>query len=521
MNNANVPQAVIDSITNASNILVAVSNNPSVDALSAAVGLSLVLDKLDKYATTIFSGATPPAIAFLQPEKIFDDTTDSLRDFIIALDKEKADHLRYKLDGDLVKIFITPYKTTISQTDLTFSQGDFNVDLVIALGVDNQEHLDTALAGHGQILHDATVVTVTIGQQTSNLGGVEWHDGAASSLSELMTGLATTVTAADGSSLLDQQSATALLTGIVAETDRFSNPKTTSQVMTIAAQLMAAGADQQLIATNLQSAPIGGSGASTTTVIGAPTNAITIEHDEAPAVTVGEVPVVAASEVAPTIAPPPVTPDGVASAYALDDATAVVAPQEPVPAPTPLATEAPEPTDTSALTEASSDHAYLEPLSAPAPTEPTNDLFSGNATPAPGSVDVNALPIQSSLSPAYALDDVAPVSDVPAADVFASAAPAPQTGEATPAVQPAAAPVAPSPGDIGLPLPPPLPDFSQPGIAPSAIAAPAPAPAILGDILTDTTAIPAPAQPVLPPAPVAAPAPVTNDPGQFKIPGSV
>ena len=51
--------------------------------------------------------------------------------------------------------------------------------------------------------------------------------------------------------LIDEQIATAFLTGIVSATDRFSNNRTSSQVMTMAAQLMAAGANQQLIATEL------------------------------------------------------------------------------------------------------------------------------------------------------------------------------------------------------------------------------------------------------------------------------
>jgi hypothetical protein len=46
--------------------------------------------------------------------------------------------------------------------------------------------------------------------------------------------------------------ATALMTGIVAETDRFSNEKTSGSAMSISAKLMAAGANQQLIASKLQ-----------------------------------------------------------------------------------------------------------------------------------------------------------------------------------------------------------------------------------------------------------------------------
>lgn len=251
MDTTKVKQQIADKIKDATNILITVSDSPSVDALSAALGLNIVLDSLGKHATAIFSGSIPPAISFLNPEKTFESTTDSLRDFIIALDKEKADHLRYKIDGDMVKIFITPYKTTISQGDLEFSQGDYNVELVLALGVENQQHLDKALEAHGQILHDATVVTIGVGDTESSLGSIDWHEPGASSLSEMLVSLVELLASTDSEPLLQKQNATAFLTGIVAETNRFSNTKTSSRVMTIAATLMAAGADQQLIATKL------------------------------------------------------------------------------------------------------------------------------------------------------------------------------------------------------------------------------------------------------------------------------
>lgn len=245
-----VKKQIIDKIKSSTNILIAVSENPSVDDLAAAIGFAALLNKLDKHATAIFSGDVPAALNFLDPEKVFENSVDSLRDFIISLDKEKADHLRYKVEGDVVKIFITPYRTTITGDDLEFSQGDYNVELVLALGVSNQEHLDKALSAHGQIIHDATVATLTVGNQTSQLGTLDWHDVEASSLCEMVASLNDLLKS--DKTLLDKQISTALLTGIVAATDRFSNTRTSSRVMTVAAQLMAAGADQQLIAAKLQ-----------------------------------------------------------------------------------------------------------------------------------------------------------------------------------------------------------------------------------------------------------------------------
>src|SRR6266496_1427409 len=176
---ANAKQLVTERVKGSTNILVTVSSNPSVDELSAALALTLILNKLDKHATAVFSGAVPPAITFLEPNKTFENTVDSLRDFIIALDKEKADRLRYKVEDDVVRIFITPYKTTITANDLQFSQGDFNVELIVALGVEKREDLDAAITAHGRILHDATVVTINARAESSSLGAVDWHDSAA------------------------------------------------------------------------------------------------------------------------------------------------------------------------------------------------------------------------------------------------------------------------------------------------------------------------------------------------------
>ena len=248
----NAKQQLVERIKEANNVLVTVSTNPSVDELAAALGTTMLLNGMNKHATAVVSGDLPPAINFLEPNKTFENSVDSLRDFIIALDKEKADHLRYKVDGDVVKIFITPYRTTINEDDLDFSQGDYNVELVLALNVSDKDHLDKALSAHGRILHDATVATLTCGEQTSDLGSISWNEPNASSLSEML--VAASESLKSDKPLINDQIATAYLTGIVAATDRFSNTRTSSKVMTMAAQLMAAGANQQLIAAKLEEA---------------------------------------------------------------------------------------------------------------------------------------------------------------------------------------------------------------------------------------------------------------------------
>ena len=245
-------QQAIDRLKGSVNVLITVSPDPSVDQLAASIGFTLALNKLSKHSTTVFSGATPPAIDFLEPSKTIQKDIDSLRDFIIALDKSKADKLRYKVEDRFVKIFITPYHTDISDKDLEFSQGDYNVDVIIALGVNRREEIDQAITAHGRILHDATVISINK-EKSDDIGVINWHVTGASSYCEILVDLVESLRTPE-TELFDEQIATAFLTGIVSETERFSNDKTTPQTMSTAGILMKAGANQQLISSNLESA---------------------------------------------------------------------------------------------------------------------------------------------------------------------------------------------------------------------------------------------------------------------------
>ena len=241
---------VVEKIDNVSNILVAVSKDPTADELSAALGLTMMLDSIGKHATAIYSGKTPDMIEFLSPEKTFESNTNSLQDFIIALNKDKADHLRYKVDGEYVKVFITPYKTTLDEGDLEFSHGDYNVDLVIALGVQTTDDFDKALYEHSRIMHDAGSINIT-DEEPGKFAELEWNEPGKSSVSEMIADLAY---AMKDKVKLNKAMATALLTGIIAKTDRFSNDETTPRTMDVAAKLMEAGADQKQIAEKIEKA---------------------------------------------------------------------------------------------------------------------------------------------------------------------------------------------------------------------------------------------------------------------------
>jgi hypothetical protein len=359
----------------------------------------------------------------------------------------------------------------------------------------------------------------------------------------MVAGLAEAMKTDKATSLLEAQTATAFLTGIVAATDRFSNTHTTARVMTIAAQLMAAGADQQLIASKLEESHEIHSGTSSDSSVSfdaTPSEepkkkeGLSISHkpnetleeldkrvkaaeqaeaaeaaSEALAVKQSEEPSGTKTSDAPAVTPT------ITNAYALDDQTV-----EPSLGGTLSATAEQAAEDARKASENDQNktiltHSYLD-------SSPTFD------TP------VNAVPVVSSSEPAatesalsdvhsaYALDDQSTEAQpsggepapTPDATLTASAGSAAPNYFASPApVVTPTPPASPGPADVGLPMPPAIPDFSSSPIGGQApvIAPPIPTtppPERLGDILA-----PEPA------APAASVTPPSDNPAQFKIPG--
>ena len=399
---SNITNRVVEKIKASENILIALSKNPNIDEISAALGLAMILDTMRKHVTAIFSGQVPNVLQFLKPEETFEKTTNSLQDFIIALSKDKVDHISYKIEGDFVKVYVTPYKATIGQADLSMSHGDYNVDLVICFNVISGDEIDPALSEYGRIMHDATAINLTV-DTPGRFAELEWQDSNVSSISEMIVGLADRL----GLASFSEQVATALLTGIVASTDHFSNPRTSSNTMSIASKLMSFGANQQLISSQIMEK------------IKTPDEAqapVTPAAAEAPA---ASNPASAESQVAeaPVAPNPPVAP---AAPTMPATSVAPVIPSAPADLVTPAA---PAPVMSTPLSENTLDYIEIEPNSNQTldgqPLEfqsnPAAQSFESQIPPTPQAIESQSAPIPQSLEPQQAPAYQAPINPAAAA----------------------------------------------------------------------------------------------------------
>lgn len=242
-------QELVEKIKAVDNILIMTGSSPKIDHLSACVGLFEILRDLNNNPAFVYSKDIPGAMSFLEPEKIAQKDVESLRDFIISFDQAKVDKFRYNQEGEHYNILLTPARLqVITEADMKYRKGDFNIDLILALGIENKASIDPAISEHSQLVSDIPLVNIVAGRKDSSWDSVYWKEESAPALSEMVYELSQ---ALDEAGKISKRAANALLTGIIDQTERYKDRQTKAHTMHISGELLELGADLQLINENL------------------------------------------------------------------------------------------------------------------------------------------------------------------------------------------------------------------------------------------------------------------------------
>lgn len=241
-------QQASEAIRQANNILIITGQHPSVDQVASTIALAAILRKYGKKVSAVISDSLPAQINFLEPTKL-DRSLTGLRDFVLKVDVRKAelDKLRYEVENDKLNIYITPFRGSFAPSDVTFDYGNYQYDIVITLGVPTRARLDRVFDLNQNVFAELPIINIDFHRSNENYGAVNLIEGNAASLCEILVALAESLQ----NGIIDEDIATALLTGLMASTDRFTATHTTSKSLTVAAQMMAAGARQQAVVKGL------------------------------------------------------------------------------------------------------------------------------------------------------------------------------------------------------------------------------------------------------------------------------
>lgn len=239
-------QQTSEAIRQAETILITTGQHPSVDQVSAVIGLAMILRAFGKKVSAVISDNLPQSVNMLEADLV-ERNFGGLRDFILKLDTNKAqvDKLRYEMIDNKLHVFVTPTRGNFAPSDVTFDYGEpqFMYDVAIVLGVPTRNRIDRIYEQNQALFERIPIINLDFHRSNENYGAVNLIEPNASSLCEMLVALAESLQGG----IIDAEIATPLLMGIVASTDRFTAAHTTSKSLTVAAQMMAAGAKQQAV----------------------------------------------------------------------------------------------------------------------------------------------------------------------------------------------------------------------------------------------------------------------------------
>ena len=241
-------QQASELIKQAQNIIIITGREPNNDQLSAAVATQRALNKLQKQASVVITDELPKSAALYDTQFIGKDV-QGVRDFIISLDMHSVvvDKLRYNVEGEKLDVTITPLNGNFSAQDVSFEQGPYKFDLVITLGVAQIVKLDKIVEQNPTIFDGLHLINIDYHRINEEYGSVNYVDQNASSVCEMLVSLFESLE----QGMIDESIATALYAGITSATHNFTAPSTTAKSMTVAAQMLAAGARQQEVVKTL------------------------------------------------------------------------------------------------------------------------------------------------------------------------------------------------------------------------------------------------------------------------------
>src|SRR3990167_8616996 len=240
-------QQVVEILKTKQRILLLTHKNPDGDAIGSILALYLSLKKLGKDVVAVCNDPAPAVFEYLPQIKEISQNFANGRDFVISLDvsQTKADKVLYKIVGDKLNIIITPVSGNFTPEMVMTAAGSFNFETVVVLDSTDLERIGSPYEKNPEVFYEVPVVNIDHHAGNDQFGKINWVDITATSTSEILVSVLEALTG--DPKFIDEDIATALLTGIITDTNSFQNNNTTPKSLTVAAQLVAFGGRQQEI----------------------------------------------------------------------------------------------------------------------------------------------------------------------------------------------------------------------------------------------------------------------------------
>jgi nanoRNase/pAp phosphatase (c-di-AMP/oligoRNAs hydrolase) len=238
-------QQIFDQLRKANKVLIALPENLTADALASGLALKLFLQKLQKDVDVVSSGQPADNLRFLPGYDTLKPGISNGKSLVISVDTslKKLDEISYQAVTDKVSIYLKSQGQPFEEGDVSFSSDRFPVDAIVILDAPSLEHMGRLFEDNAELFYETPKINIDHKASNELYGSVNLVDVTATSVGEILAGLLEQFEAA----LLDEDIATALLTGIITKTASFQHAHTTPEAFLKASRLIGIGGRQQEI----------------------------------------------------------------------------------------------------------------------------------------------------------------------------------------------------------------------------------------------------------------------------------
>jgi len=237
-------QPILEALKRSTRPLLCVPVGGGADAYASALGFARVLKALGKEADIVAAdGPAPASLDFLADHARVRGSIDDLRRFTIELDasKTKVKALTYEVKDGKLLIHLQPASGSWNPKELKVNDAGYRYDLIVCFGAPDLESCGEPYRAHPDFFFATPIINIDHAPENEQYGALNVVDLTASSCGEVCHDL---IEAIDPH-LIDEEAATAFLTGIIARTRSFKRPNVTPRTLATAGKLVARGARRE------------------------------------------------------------------------------------------------------------------------------------------------------------------------------------------------------------------------------------------------------------------------------------
>ena len=242
-------QQIFEAIKRSQRPLVCVAKGSGTDGHASALGLARVMERLDKQPLVVSADGVQNHLHFLTDHTRIQDTVENLQRFVIELDASKTHvkELSYELKDDKLFVYLSPKKGRWESQDVRLSSSPYHYDLIISIGATDLEGCAPFYTEHPDFFFHTPILNIDHSPANEHFGQFNAVDISAVACAEVCHDLIEAMEPG----LMDEEVATAFLTGLIAKTHSFKQRNVNARTLETASKLMAKGARRDVIIQHL------------------------------------------------------------------------------------------------------------------------------------------------------------------------------------------------------------------------------------------------------------------------------